>query len=327
LQKEAPDVINSQWANDDLIEVATDLGIPTLNTIHNMYVWLDPEGWNAEKKRSLYYTRAIAVSDLVRRYYIRWNNIFRGEWISVVNNAIDPKRLHLVKREQARQAFEIPDDAILFLSMASYDGRKNQLGMLTAFDEIGRCYPEAHLLCAGNVADPKYTARLRDYHATLPTKERIHLLDYQQDTGTLLSAADCFLIDSFYEGWSLAATEALVAGIPLIHSECGSARELVGKNEERGIVIPNPACEPIDLTWEVIKMTMDQKYQRNTSDLVNAMTQMIENQHQWHARKEQIRTEALQEFDIERTFHRYSQLIWSIFDRQAPERQESNLHK
>ncbi|MGO8610190.1 glycosyltransferase, partial [Rhizobium johnstonii] len=61
------------------------------------------------------------------------------------------------------------------------------------------------------------------------------------DARTLLTAADAFVLDSFFEGWPVAATEAAAFGHPVILSDVGGARELVDRDPRRSVLIPNAA--------------------------------------------------------------------------------------
>ena len=103
-----------------------------------------------------------------------------------------------------------------------------------------------------------------------------------------------------------------MAGTPLIHSECGSAWELVGQSGERGIVVPNPACAPINLNREVISQMIDQKRQNNTESLIDAMSQMIENQAEWEARRPGIKDAAKKSFSVENMIQGYRNVFRSV---------------
>ena len=156
-------------------------------------------------------------------------------------------------------------DEIIFVSLASYDGRKNQLGLLTAFDQAAGRFAQARLVCAGGVADVAYYEAVLAHAGSLRTKNRITLWKHRSDAPTILSASDFFILNSFFEGWSVAATEALLMGLPLIHSDCGSAAELVGQGQNRrGVVVPNPAADPLDLDWPLVAREMAQQMHVNT---------------------------------------------------------------
>src|SRR5688572_32156072 len=48
-----------------------------------------------------------------------------------------------------------------------------------------------------------------------------------------LPISDAYVSNSFFEGWSVAASEALWLGLPLVLSECGGSRELIGAEGEQ----------------------------------------------------------------------------------------------
>jgi GT2 family glycosyltransferase/glycosyltransferase involved in cell wall biosynthesis len=312
LSREKPHLVNSQWADLPGLQAATELGIPVVETIQNMYVWLDAHGWQQEQQRSLYFTRAAAVSQLVKRYYLNHTRGLQPSWIAVVPNSADPQRLPPVDYHQARQALNIPEEEFIFLSLASYDGRKNQLGMMTAFDQIAQSHPQVRLVCAGNIADEQYYQALQDYRAALKSENRIQFHPFRQDTNLLLSAANVFVMDSFYEGWSLAATEALMAGLPLIHSNCGSAFELVGDQGQRGRIVSNPGSDPLGLTWPQARKAIAEKRQRNTAELADAMQAMLSEREAWLAKRAAIRAYALEHFTVQNTLEGYLRLFETV---------------
>ena len=121
--------------------------------------------------------------------------------------------------------------------------------MIQGFAELAKTVPDAVLLCMGNTPkeEQAYFDKLEALQKSLPPVATASVRFYHPDVSTVLSAADVLLMDSFFEGWSLAATEALLTGTPLIHSLCGSAEELCGANSERGFVIPNPGGDIMKL--------------------------------------------------------------------------------
>ncbi len=317
IKKEQPDVVNTQMTDQFFLELARELGIPAVETIQNTYVWFSQETWQEEQARSRYFSHAIAVSQLAREYYAKGNPLFNPDWMSIGPNAIDPATLTSEARAEARAQLGLSEEAFLFLMLASYDGRKNQLATLTAFDIMARSHPEALFWFAGNAVDERYHERVQTYRAELKSGERIQLHEFREDIGRLLVAADAFVLNSFFEGWSLAATEALMLGVPLIHSDCGSGRELVGSAGERGLLIPNPGSDPIDLTWQVVNLTMGQKQQRNTSSLSQAMASMVKDRALWAARRGEIQNHARETFSIENTVRRYTEIFQKITYRKS----------
>ncbi len=313
LEKEQPGLVHSHRAGIQYLEAAHRLGIPIVETIHNTYAWYQPEEWENEARRSQYFAIAVAVSQLVREYYVRRTPAFPEERMRVIPNGIALQTGVEVERQAAREKLGFSEADFIFLVLASYDLQKNHLGLLAAFDEAAARFPQAHLVCAGHPADERFYEAVRACRLELGAKDRIHLHGFRQDTDLLLAAADVFVLDSFFEGWSLAATEALLAGIPLIHSHAGSGKELVGEQGERGLLIPNPAGDPLELERDSIFEMAYRKSQPNTPDLVRAMARMITERGLWQSRKEAIRSQARAEFCLEKMLGRYAQVYREVF--------------
>ena len=310
---EEPDVINTHFVDETVLLEADKLGIPVVETIHNTYVWFDEKLWQSERRKSQHYAHAIAVSELVKDYYIKWNgSIKKNEKVSVIPNAISTKGRIYPTYNEARKKLGYQAREILFVCLGSYDARKNQLGLVHAFDKVANEYGECRLLCAGNIVDTLSFERLRDYTDTLLSRENISIQEFREDTDTLLSAADVFVINSFFEGWSLAATESLMAGTPLIHTECGSAHELVGADGERGKIVPNPVCSPLDLDLEKMNAKLHMTDFANTSDLTQAIRDMVKEIEIWRRRREQIREYALTAFEPQKMMKDYKTVFATI---------------
>jgi glycosyltransferase involved in cell wall biosynthesis len=315
LARERPALVHSHLATLPFLQATAQHAIPLVETIHNTYVWFGPQEWEQEQERSRYFSSATAVSSLVKAYYQRWNPTFPGAQITVVRNIVSNSRLKLIERQQARQMLGFEDQDFVFLSLARYEMQKNQLGMLTAFEQVAKLHSEARLLCAGKPGDLAYFDAVQSYRSGLLGRERIQLHGFREDTGVLLSAADVFLLNSYFEGWSLAATEALLAGLPLVHSDCGSGRELVGVLNENGLLVPNPAGDPLELDREIVFGGVWDRQQANTEALVEAMRHMLARRADWERQRQDIRRRALannktrQFSSLMREFYRQSLII------------------
>lgn len=66
-----------------------------------------------------------------------------------------------------------------------------------------------------------------------------HLLGFHANPYKYVSKADLFVCSSRREGFSTAVTEALIMGIPVVSTLCSGAKELLGDNNEWGIVTEN----------------------------------------------------------------------------------------
>jgi glycosyltransferase involved in cell wall biosynthesis len=85
--------------------------------------------------------------------------------------------------------------------------------------------PEAHLLVVGDGPLRNESERLA---AELGLGEAVAFLGVRDDVPELLAEAECALLASDYEGCPLAVIEALAAGVPVVATDAGGVRELLG---------------------------------------------------------------------------------------------------
>ena len=65
------------------------------------------------------------------------------------------------------------------------------------------------------------------------------LLGYRDNPYPYVSRSDVYVCPSRREGFSTAVTEALILGVPVVSTDCSGARELLGVDNEYGIVVEN----------------------------------------------------------------------------------------
>ena len=64
-------------------------------------------------------------------------------------------------------------------------------------------------------------------------------LGYQDNPYKYVAKADIFVCSSRSEGYSTAVSEALILGVPVVSTNCSGSYELLGNNNEYGIVTEN----------------------------------------------------------------------------------------
>lgn len=67
--------------------------------------------------------------------------------------------------------------------------------------------------------------------------ENVIFTGFQNNPYKYLSKADIFVCSSFFEGLSTATTEAVVLGLPTISTNVSGAKEILGENNEYGMVV------------------------------------------------------------------------------------------
>ena len=82
-------------------------------------------------------------------------------------------------------------------------------------------------------------AELEKQAQALGIRDSVTFLGYQTNPDKYVAKCDLFVCASFAEGFSTAATEALIVGTPVCTVEVSGMKEMLGENNEWGIVTEN----------------------------------------------------------------------------------------
>ena len=303
-----PDVISSHGAPDWLVAAAAAARIPIIETLHGVSSYLfDRSTWPREQLRSRHITGFVAVSELVRRQYLKSNPGYPPDRVITIPNGVDTQHIGYRDRAQARRWLGLRDE-FLFVSLSRYCLQKNTFGLVAAFSDVARAHPETRLLCAGDALDTSYFEQVRHLRDGLACSGQIQLCGPCPDVSALLAAADAFVLDFFFEGWSMASMEAIFTGLPAILSEVGGAREQVGENGRRGLIVANPLGNPEAMDWRSLTRARFRS-QVNRSALVEAMCAVIAERDRWRNVREELRAEAMRRFSVDVCVQRHAEVL------------------
>lgn len=302
-----PSVVSAHGAPKWMIDAASDAGIPIIETLHGSHSLFHHEAWPAERLRSRNIAGFVAVSDLVARQYQRANPDYPADRIAVIPNGVDEQYIVRSDRSRARAWLGLQDE-FLFVSMARYHLQKNTFGLVAAFADVARSYPNAHLLVAGQIHDVAYYEQVRRLRDQSGCAAQIHLRGHCSTTSDVLAAADAFVLDSFFEGWPLAPMEALFAGIPVVISEVGGAVEIVGADDKRGYVVPNPLGDPETMDWELMSRLRFAP-QGNRQALADAMSRVVAQGEHWRRMRGSLQADSIERFSAERCVALHAEVL------------------
>jgi glycosyltransferase involved in cell wall biosynthesis len=317
IERWRPDVISAHHAPGWVLATAQRVGVPYIDNLHGMHDLFGADR-QAEAVRGAQLAAIVAVSDLVRQQYLARNPDFPPGRIVAIPNGVDDERQPRGDRAVARDRLGLTDE-YLFVSLARHCLQKNPYGLVCAFGELAKRRPEAHLVLAGRLnEDPYYrwddlryfrqVMRLRD---RLPCRDRIHLREHLAAPNALLAAADGFVLDSFFEGWSLASMEALFAGLPVVLSDVGGAREQIGGDPARGYLVPNPLGDPLAVDWGSIGAAQ-YRQQPNREEFATAMERLIAHREQYLHNREQLAAESARRFRADDCLARHAAVLRSV---------------
>jgi glycosyltransferase involved in cell wall biosynthesis len=308
IERWAPDVISAHGAPFWVFAAAERASVPFVDNLHGMFSIFGADWeWHREAARGTALAAVVTVSELLRQDYLACNPDFPPERVALIPNGVDAERRSGGDRGATRERLGLSGE-YLFLSLARHSLQKNTYGLISAFGELAQRRPEAHLVVAGRPDDMRYfkkVVRLRD---SLSCRDRIHLRDHVATPAALLAAADGFVLDSFFEGWSLASMEALFAGVPVVLSDVGGSREQVAGNPARGYVVSNPLGDPLAVNWESVGVAR-YRPQVNREEFVVAMDRLIADRERYLAAREQLAAESAQRFRADVCLERHAAVL------------------
>jgi len=207
----------------------------TVSVIYDMFSFVSDE-FASEKfrrRKKKRYERLIRVSDRIitpSRSTASDIKRFLGldeKRISVVQLGVDTERFHpSTSSDEELKELNIKKPYILSVGTLSF--RKNQSGLISAFELIAKDEKSLHLVLAGR--DGWGSERVRKKAEESSFRDRIKLLDYpsREVLPALYHNASVFALLSHYEGFGLPVLEAMASGVPVVLSNRASLPEVGG---------------------------------------------------------------------------------------------------
>lgn len=308
IERWRPDVISAHGAPDWVFGISERIGVPYVENLHGMYKLFGGDWhWHAEAAHGGKLSAVVAVSELVYQQYLTDNRDFPPDRMALIPNGVDHERRSGGDRAAARDRLGLTDE-YLFVSLARHCVQKNSYGLLSAFGELALHRPEVHLVIAGRPDDARYYRQVLRLRDSLPCRDRIHLRDHVAAPAELLAAADGFVLDSFFEGWSLASMEALFVGLPVVLSDVGGAREQIGGDPTRGYLVANPLGDPLSVDWVSVGAARFQA-QINRDEFATAMECLVADREEYLHDRERLAAESADRFSADVWLARHAAVL------------------
>ena len=139
-----------------------------------------------------------------------------------------------------RSRFQLPTPFIL--SVGDLQPRKNQIGMIEAFAELVKNFPQLRHRLALAGKETYFAPKVREAARNSGVGDRIHFLGFvtDQDLLHLYNACDLFVFSSFYEGFGLPILEAMACGRAVTCSNTSAMPEVA----DGAAILFNPHSVP-----------------------------------------------------------------------------------
>jgi glycosyltransferase involved in cell wall biosynthesis len=253
LRQRKPDVLfGLQPLSNVLVGVAGFLaGIPhRVPTYHGPREWVNRLFVTLDEiaYRLSLYTQMVACANSVARSHDR------ADMTVVINGHDVPK---LVPRAEARAALGLPADGVMLGQIGRLSHQKNQDFSIALLQRL----PQAFLVLVGIGPDE---AELKAHIAAAGVAGRVHIVPAiaHDRIGLFYSAVDMVLFPSRYEGLSLAAIEAIHAGVPPLCSDIPSFREMFAASPLLAATLLSPTSDPPPWLEHIGKLLEDQDLRR-----------------------------------------------------------------
>ena len=236
-----PDLVHSHSFHANLFARLLRLWIPryaVVSTVHNVYEggWLRMLAYRLTDSLS---RKTIAVSEAAAERFTRLKAVPAQKCL-VIRNGIDVNDFapDAKQREDIRVKMGVsaePDSReFVWIAVGRIVAAKDYPNLLRAFAEAYAGNSDARLWIAGDDREG-HLASLRHLAAELHVGEKVRWLGLRRDVPALLNAADGFVLASAWEGLPLVVGEAMAMEKPVVATDVGGVREIVGTD---GVVVP-----------------------------------------------------------------------------------------
>jgi glycosyltransferase involved in cell wall biosynthesis len=238
--------------------------VPVVVSVHDVSFLEHPEyfkrgrAWQLQQTVSRTVKRAAKIltgTDFSRASILKVYGDLDEDKVVVVPNAA-ASEFRPTSREAAaavvRERFNIPSPFIL--SVGDLQPRKNQIGLIKAFAELVRAYPQLkhRLVLAGK--ETWFAEKVQEAARTSGVGDRIQFSGFVSDPDllNLYNACDLFVFPSFYEGFGLPALEAMACGRAVVCSCVTALPEVV----DGAAILFDPFC-PDQMVRAIADLLLD----------------------------------------------------------------------
>ncbi len=239
-----PDLVHSHSFHANVVARLLKIAAPSMrivSTVHNVY-----EGGRlrmmAYRLTDPLSRRTVAVSQAAKERFVRLKAV-PARKCRVLPNGIDTTEFtpNADRRAAMRKAMSA-DAKFVWFAAGRLVPAKDFPNLLRAFNLVRKQLPDAELWIAGAPLDAKmtHTSDGRTSFAWLVAteqgmQENVRWLGLRRDVPALLDAADAFVLGSAWEGMPLALGEAMAMEKPVVATDAGGVRQLVG---DAGALVP-----------------------------------------------------------------------------------------
>jgi glycosyltransferase involved in cell wall biosynthesis len=234
LREFRPDLLHSHSFHANLVARSLKGLAPprVVSTVHNVYEggWLRMLAYRLTDGLAC---RTAFVSQAAADRFVRLKAVPLEKCV-VLTNGIDIAEFapDADRRVRTREEMNAGEEFV-WLSAGRIAPAKDYPNLLRAFALLRASRSDARLWIAGEASGREFS-KVRGLAAELGLDDSVRWLGLRRDLPALLDAADGFVLASAWEGMPLALGEAMAMEKPVVATDVGGVRELVG---EAGVIV------------------------------------------------------------------------------------------
>jgi glycosyltransferase involved in cell wall biosynthesis len=195
----------------------------------------------------------VGVSEAVSASMVR-RGVPRRRVHTVLNGTVgSPRRAPLSPED----VIHLPPDSIVTVGAVSH--RKGADVLVTAFEEVVREFPDAHLYFVGNVDWQELAERV----AAGKRAAQVHFVGFDAQPQRYFPTASAFVLASRRDPMPLVLLEALEAGLPVVASDVDGIPEALDGGRAGLLVRPG---DPADLAAKITALLRSEDRRRELTD-------------------------------------------------------------
>lgn len=190
---------------------------------------------NYQESKNCYerFDQIVCVSETVRKDFQSIYPTIRNTAIRY--NTVETDKILTMKDEKVRDA-TFPDDELKLVAVGKISKNKGIDRLARIVKRLRDDGLPVHLYALGVGTDQLAVEAYLKKNGLIPY---FTFLGYQTNPYKYVAHSDLFVCASLSEGFSTAATEALIVGTPICTVEVSGMKEMLGENNEWGIVTEN----------------------------------------------------------------------------------------
>lgn len=270
-----PDIIHANDFTAGILSTIAVRNIPIINHLHNNSPWIKNYGiysfiyaFSCKK-----YCKILTVSNSIMDEYV-FGSKFQNK-TEIVGNPIN---LDVIRRKSDMQLSDWDDRKLLtdVVFLGRLDPQKNILFFLDIINQLKKKIPTLKISIIG---DGELRKDVENKITELCLDNNVTMLGFQNNPFPILKQAKAMCMPSLWEGFGLAAVEALSLGVPVVASPVGGLKEII--NDDCGKL-----CADLDeYVAELYMLIEDKNYHCNKS---NAARKRAEEYNNYKAYAEKI---------------------------------------